>query len=66
MCCLYGFDLNISSLDTSAVKGGQWPWNLQVFLGKCESLKHLLLLDNAVDNGLERFVVRLLDSSLLW
>jgi hypothetical protein len=38
----------------------------QVVLGKGQSLERLLLLDDGVDNGLERLVVGLLNRSLAW
>ena len=36
----------------------------EILLGKFQSLENLLFLDNALDNSLERLVIRLLDSSL--
>src|SRR5687767_9216509 len=55
MCCLYLFDLNISSLETSGYMLVYGMQSLQIVLGKSQALERLLLLNNGVDDGLERF-----------
>lgn len=65
MCCLYLLDLNISKLRGLISNGTTLTRSelLQVVFGERQPLKNLLLLDNAVDDGFERLVVRLFNRS---